>query len=74
MILSIAILSLIGFIFGALYDMFNDKYSKHWSPRLCLCAIMVLSWWDISIAFSIIMLVFSFLWSCMCVIAQKDDL
>lgn len=69
--LAIAILSLIGFIFGILFDMFMSN-NKNASARACLCAIMVISWWNISFPFAIILLVLSSFWIIVCLITHKQ--
>lgn len=53
--LAIAIISLIGFAAGVLYDLTSDPDNGP-KPRLAICSIMVISWWDISLTTAIVFL------------------
>lgn len=69
--ITIAILSLIGFIFGILFDFFiNDKNNAN--PRTCLSAIMVISWWNICFPLAVILLVCAGIWAIIALATMKD--
>lgn len=62
--LTIAILALIGFVTGIAWDIFisymDDDVMP--SPRCFLSAILVITWWDISFPFAIVLLVLACIW------------
>ena len=69
--LSIAIISLIGFIGGILYDLSSD-HVKLPRARVAGCAVMVISWWEISTPTAIVFLCLATIWLIICIIANSN--
>lgn len=69
--LTIAVLALIGFIVGVVWDIFISYHDKDIvpSPRCFLSAVLVVSWWSISTTFAIILLILAIIWLIMCIVA-----
>ena len=63
MILSIAIISLVGLIIGIIYDFSIDDNPN---PRLCLFAVSIIAWWSLCMALSIILICLAIIWLIMC--------
>lgn len=73
MILAIAIISLVGFLGGIIYDIIIETKANP-NPRGCLCAVMVLSWWIVNFPTALVLLVFAAFWVCITLLAWWDDL
>ena len=54
--LTIAILSLIGFVAGIVYDIVRAEKDDYPNARMVLSAIMVISWWNICFSLAIVLL------------------
>jgi hypothetical protein len=71
MLLSIAIISLIGFILGMIHDFFNEEVRQP-SPRLTISAISVISWWNICNPLAIILIILGGIWLLICFWVFRD--
>ena len=67
--LTIAILSLIGFVAGIIYDILHD----YPNARMMLSAIMVISWWNICFSLAIVLLCLGVIWAIIAIVSLIQE-
>ena len=71
--LTIAILSLIGFVAGIVYDIVRAGKDDYPNARMVLSAIMVISWWNICFSLAIVLLCLAAIWAIIAVVGLIQE-